>query len=166
MCVNGSLLASPSVQICTSPFLLQQEMCLQPYSKPSVCSSEYISFYLILSPYHFPVLIFNLPISLTSYSDMIKSSLSFFKWRNAFDLPHLSASSSPFFLSINQLNKPLAMCVGFLFPKSFLSTQQPGFPFLHLFSDHRSWQGFRWSHFMGTAQPGYCLSPVLPPSPL
>ena len=153
----------PFVQIRISPFLLQLETCLLPYSNSSVCSSEYISSYLILSLCHFPIFIFSLQFSLAPHTRTWSSiSLSFLKRRNALDLTRLSTSSSPFFLSLNPLNKLLTMCVGFLSPKSFLSTLQPNFPPLHLFSENRSCQDFRWSPLMGTTQPGHHLSPVLP----
>lgn len=120
-----------------------------------------ISFYLC----HFPVLIFNLWFSLALHTQTWSNiSLSFWKWRNALDLTRLSTSSSPFFLSLNPLNKLLTTCVGFLSSRFFFSTLQPNFPHLHLFSENRSCQDFRWSPLMGTTQPGHHLSPGLPPS--
>lgn len=166
MCVNGSLLASPFFPLYISVHLLFY------YHKKCVCSLTPILLSAPVSTSH-PIS-FYLPViflfSSSSFSflwlfilRLIKISLSFLKLRNAFDLTHLYTSSSPFFLSLNQLNKLLTMCVGFLFPKSFLSTLQLSFPFLHLFSDHRSCQGFRWSHLMGTTQPVFLLFYLLSP---
>lgn len=169
MCVNSSLLASPFFPLYKSAHLLfyynKKCVCnLTPVLLSAPVSTSYpISFYL-------PV-IFLFSSSSCSFIWLFilthdQNLFIFFKIKECIWSPSFVYFLISFLFICKPTEQTAGNVCGFLFPKSFLSTQQPNFPFLHLFSDHRSWQGFRWSHLMGTAQPGHCLSPVLPPSPL
>lgn len=97
----------PFVQIWISPFLLQSEMCLLPYSNPSVRSSEYMSSYLILS-LSFPCSHLQPSVfSGSSYSDMIKYLFIFLKMKEC----TWSHSSVYFFISFLFISKPTEQTV-------------------------------------------------------
>lgn len=108
-------------------------MCLLPYSNPSVCSSEYISSYLILSPCHFPILIFNLQFSLTFHTQTDQNLLIFFKIKESI----WSHSFVYFLISVLFISKPTEQTAGSvcgiplsqIFPK-YSATQLPILEFI------------------------------------
>lgn len=145
----------PFVHIWISHFLLQLEMCLLPYSNPSVCFSEYISSYSFTC--HFLILIFNLLFSL-AVCIQTSSNISYLFLKGGDVLTtfiSLSTSSPPFLLSLNPPSKLLDNVWRIPLSQFFSQCYADQLP-TRLFSDILA-----WPIFAGAAQPGHHLPPVL-----
>lgn len=167
MCVNGGLLASPFFPLYKSAHFLFY------YNTKCVCNLTPILLSAPVSTSH-PIS-FYLPIIF-----LFSSSTFHFLWlfilrhdQNFFIFFKMKECiwSSPFIyflISFLFICKPTEQTAGNMcgialsqiFPKNSVTQ----LPFLHLFSDHRSCQGS--DNPISWEQPGCCLSPVLPPSPL